>query len=66
MIPTMLAAARTLGKRAGRQKRPVTDCPYSTDGGDDQRAAARAWVGSYLQWSPGTPPPDFGDESDDE
>lgn len=49
MIPAMLDAARKLGARAGRQGKPVTACPYSTQGGGDQRAAARAWVGSWLR-----------------
>jgi hypothetical protein len=66
MIPAMLDAARQLGKRAGRQNRPVTECPYTTQGGGDQRAAARAWVGEWLRWSSTRTAPLANFDDDDE
>lgn len=67
MIPAMLDAARKLGKRAGQQGKPVTACPYTTQGGGDQRAAARAWVGSWLRFnaSPRSVGVDFTDDDGD-
>jgi hypothetical protein len=59
----MLDAARKLGRRAGVAGEPVTACPYTTQGGGDQRAAARAWVGSWLRWSrPTSIRTDFDDD----
>jgi ribosome modulation factor len=65
VIPPMIEAAKKLGKRAGRAGRPLSECPYTTQGGGDQRAAARAWLSQWLLWSrPSSISTNF--ESDDE
>lgn len=52
MSEVMMAAARKLGETAARLAYPMTACPYRQSGSPVEKAAARAWVETYLHWRP--------------